>query len=166
LALGVRSCYNTATLVVAQSECQWAAAMADLAARGCLEAGPLPAPDIDWHRQSVVVVSMGRVPYGYSLQVDEARLALGQIMLNVHVGYQQVENYIDDVTPMHMLVVDAKGVNRVAAQYDLELPTLCGAAKALNCGDLQRASSVLGVNDDQAPTSPTVSWGHMKDMYR
>src|SRR5262245_49491735 len=124
LGQGVRSCYNTPVLVVAQSECQWEAAMADLAARGCLEAGALPAPEgVDWRHQSVVVVTLGRVPYGYNVQVEEARQALGQIMLNVRVDYQQVDNYTEDVNPMHMLVLDAKGVSRVSAHYSLDLPT-------------------------------------------
>jgi hypothetical protein len=168
---GLRTDYNRPTILVAQSSCQWQAAMAVLAANGSLETNlPEPEPDgVDWTRQTAVVVAMGRVPYGYNLAVLGAGQAAGILLLNVHVDYQSNENNLDDVTPATVVVVDGQGLNSVQVLYDLALPGLLDQATVVPCGTtrinsrLGRMSANLGTNTGP---EPSMTWGGVKSAYR
>jgi hypothetical protein len=168
MASGPRSSYDRPTLLVAQSSCQWQAAMAVLMANHALEAGPEAEPDgIDWTKQTAVVVAMGTVPYGYSLAVQGARQSSGALLLQVHVDYQSYENNYEDVNPAAVVIVDGQGMNTVQALYDFQAPGLLDQAVAIPCG-ISRTTYGLGRTSASLDTGPvsSMTWGSLKSVYR
>ena len=163
----LRSTYNRPTLLVVQSSCQWESAMEALGASGSLTYGAETEPEVDWKNQSVVVVAMGQMPYGYDLSVREARQSEGKLLVDVHVDYQSYENNLDDESPVAVLVVNGHGMNRVRAMYDMDLPTLVKASNAPNCGTAHGGPALVSVggSTDSAPTL-AVTWGSLKATYR
>lgn len=165
---GLRTPYDHPTLIVAQSACQWQAAMAILAASGALDAGPeAEPPSVNWATQTAVVVAMGKVPYGYSLSVLGARQDSGVLLLGVHVEYQSTENNLEDVSPAAVLLVDGHGMNTIQALYDLEIPGLLDQAAVTPCG-MARSGFGLRRTGGSLETGSTVSttWGSLKSAYR
>ena len=163
----LRSTYSRPTLLVVQNACQWESAMATLSASGSLAYGPDSQPAVDWKNQSVVVVAMGQVPYGYDLNVREARQSDGKLLVDVHVDYQSYENNLDDENPVAVVVVDGHGMSRVRAMYDMELPTLVSHASAPSCGPAHGGPALAGA-DAVSDSAPTVAgtWGSLKASYR
>jgi hypothetical protein len=142
--------------------------MTVLAASGSLEAGPEPEPDgVDWSAQSAVVVAMGTVPYGYSLDVPEVRLNSGELLVDVHVAYQSYENNFPDDNPVVVALVDGHGMNIVCALYDLDVPGLLSQAAVVSCGIARSrsASRPMGAGLGAAPTI-SMTWGSLKSFYR
>jgi len=163
----LRSTYSRPTLLVVQNACQWESAMATLSASGSLTYGPDSQPAVDWKNQSVVVVAMGQVPYGYDLNVRETRQSEGKLLVDVHVEYQSYENNLDDESPVAVVVVNGHGMNRVRAMYDMQLPTLVSHANAPSCG-AAHGGPALGSADGSSDAAPTlaVTWGSLKASYR
>jgi hypothetical protein len=160
---GLRTPYDRPTLLVAQSSCQWLAQMVVLAASGSLEAGPEAEPaGVDWTNQTAAVVALGSVPYGYSLELVEARRNLNELLLEVHVGYQSYENNIEDVSPAATLVVNGQGMNVVRVMYDLDIPGLLDQATMVPC---VAPRSAIGPSTDAAPGA-AMTWGALKGLYR
>jgi hypothetical protein len=166
---GLHSAYDRPVLLVAQNSCQWQSAMAALKASNSLDAyssGPQPEPEnVNWDLQTAVVVAMGQVPYGYSLDVNEARQNGGRLLLDVHVGYQSYENNLDDDNPVVVLLVDGHGVTNVRAMYDLDVPGLLSQANASSC-DAQRAGSSVGGSQADPGSNVSMTWGSLKSLYR
>lgn len=165
-ARGLHSGYDRPTLLVAQSSCQWQAAMAALSASNSLEAGPEPEPNgVDWQHQSAVVVALGRVPYGYSLDALEARQSQGKLLVDVRVNYESTENNLEDNNPVVVLLVNAHG-NTVRALYEnLALPGMPSQNSAASCGAAHAAPSLAG-SDGSAGSAVTMTWGGLKSTYR
>jgi len=159
----LRSTYGRPTLVLVENACQWESAMEALQANHTLSYGAEQAPSVDWSRQAVVVVSLGAVPYGYDVKVNEARVALGKVMLDVQVDYKTYENSLEDVSPAAVVVVDAR-VAKVRALYSLDLPGLPHEANAPSCGQ-QTQDRVAGSNGDAA-SAQSLTWGSLKSLYR
>jgi len=114
-----------------------------------------------------VVVAMGQVPYGYDLNVCEARQSEGKLLGDVHVDYVSSENNLDDENPVAVVVVNGHGMSRVRAMYDMDLPTLVKGASAPNCGLVHGGPALAGA-DSGSDSAPTVAgtWGSLKASYR
>jgi len=163
----LRSTYGRPALLVVQNACQWESAMANLSASGSLAYGPDSEPAVDWRNQSVVVVAMGQVPYGYDLNVREARQSEGKLLVDVHVDYVSYENNLDDESPVAVVVVNGHGMNQVRAMYDLDLPTLVKRASAPNCGLAHGGPALAGADNGSDPASTVAgTWGSLKASYR
>jgi hypothetical protein len=163
----LRSTYSRPTLLVVQNACQWESAMATLSASGSLAYGADAAPTVDWKNQMVVVVAMGQMPYGYDLNVRECRQSEGKLLVDVHVDYTSYENNLEDESPVAVLVVDGRGMNKVRAMYDMDLPTLVSHANAPSCG-AAHGGPALGSADGGLNSAPSlaVTWGSLKASYR
>jgi hypothetical protein len=162
LAQGLRSDYSRPVLMIVQSSCQWDAEMASLSASHSLVGGPDLEPQVDWANQTVVVVALGSLPYGYNSQLTGARQGLGGLILNVHVDYQHYQNSIEGVNPVMLLVVDGHDEKRVHVEYDMDLAGLQTDADAPRCGE----GGGPGLRGNGASSSLAMTWGAVKSSYR
>ena len=131
-------------------------------------------PEINWSRQSAVVVGLGLAD-GYTVEVSQVSRTGRQLTLDVRVQAVRRSGELD-ISPYHLIAVDTKAVGEVIANYDWDLPGLAASATAASCSSGQSSKAGhLAVGDDASPvaaesvdtpTASTMTWGRLKIRYR
>ena len=171
LQRGLHGAWAAPELFAARSEREWVGAMAAMAARGDLIVSQQPSPPkINWSRQMVVLVALGRLD-GYSVEIKRVS-HIGR-WLYVEVSVAEAARSGDvDVSPYHLIVLNSKPAGDLKAHYNWPLPGLPTGPSDPTRDIATAAPSLLSVSAENAatPTSGTdrvpMSWGRLKRLYR
>jgi hypothetical protein len=150
---GAEGYWDERVLLCVSSAEQWTREMEELKSRGALrvEWGDPPAPmNVDWSRQSVVLVSAGTLPnYSHTVQVLEVKRH-GNTLL-VDVAYPEgYPGSMMRISPYHIVVVDSNGPLNVKYRGQASTPGHGTATSPTQENDPERL----------------VTWGAMKAKYR
>ncbi len=151
--------WKPAVVVVGSAEA-WDQAMLDLANQGALAVLPAPAaPDVDWSRNVVVLVSLGcQMQYGSDLEVTGARARGRSLHLDVTLRMADGGMSGDPYAPYQVLAVERGMAKSVHLHYTLETPAGYSTAEPA----LPTAVAVM----DGAPLVALRTWGEVKGLYR
>lgn len=164
------SAWMRPTLQLVRSEAEWNSMMSQAVASGKALAAE-PAPNVDWSKYTVVVVALGEVPNGCSVEVQGARARANGLELDVHVSLGGV-NQSYTVSPSQVVAVARRNLSRVHLNVDATvagLPTdATASASGASDGRLALRMHAATATSDAAPapTSTNLSWGALKNVYR
>ncbi len=133
----------------------WDAAMSALAARALLVMAPVSAPrDVDWSRQTVILVTMGELSGGdYSVQVRDIRRSGFACVLDLECSGSSTRGWGRSACrPYQMIVIEKHGVKEARGRFRW---TGEGTATA------RAAAQGWGLTGD-AGAARRLSWGALK----
>jgi len=167
LGKGIFAEYANPSFVAARSACEWIQAMDEIAANGGLSVLPPPGPpQVDWTRRSVVLIALGHMD-GFSVEVRDIRRVGLKLYVDMHVTYGEPTGHVD-VSPFHLIAVDAKSFDVVVARYDWAPPGVPESARILNCSPGSNLKGLLQDGGDAGgdEVKGQASWGAVKARYR
>jgi len=146
------SAWMAPVAMVLHSAGAWTAWNEQMAAEGLALAPEALPQDVDWAKESVVVLALGELPDAYRMEVTGARRSLHGTTVNV-----KLEVGTGGHAPALVMAMPKSAAGRMTMVCDYAMPMP-------ECRTYPDAS--VAMSGDEQPVAVSTSWGAMKAEYR